>query len=148
VKANTSLPLADAAAHFRSIVDATHRYIAYFQFFTAAVVTVVFGTPDLAKLEVGALILGYLVFGILNGRLAYQSQKDANIAWGYLQKASKLLELDSQQVMATRKPGIANSILFMYAVILFLMGSVLVAFVAPSKNMNSEKKLEISIGLH
>lgn len=100
-----ALSLSDALSHYRSVADRSHKFWGYFQFAAA-------GTAGFAWSRKGAevdmstfgfLSLAFAVFAVLNLRLVYTSQKEAEVAVKCLQAYAESLEVPSEL-----KPILAN----------------------------------------
>ncbi|EPJ2807505.1 hypothetical protein ACTHGN_000495 [Pseudomonas putida] len=110
--------LNDAVSYFRSITDQTHRFWAYYQGVTAAVVVLVWSIEVVPKNSGWWLVLGYLLFSLLNCRLIALSQRGAVVAWqciqDYRQQSSGEIPVPLQPLLDINKPDSTFSVIVMH----------------------------------
>jgi hypothetical protein len=79
------MELADAISYLRNTTDQTHKFWAYYQAVTGAVVTFAWSVKHPSAGLLFGLVLGYLMFSLFNCRLVASSQAAAVIIWNSIQ---------------------------------------------------------------
>lgn len=83
------MKIGDALSQLRGLADQGHKYWAYFQLFTSAMVLFAWNQAKDQPRTVLAAVLVYGAFAALNCRLVFIGQRATSTAWAAIQKFSE-----------------------------------------------------------